>query len=234
MDTETLKNDTGKTLFKSITKEKGGALHTSVAIVSKSGTVIIADPNSMPKDKGLIKADVITISHGHSDHNDIIFELPYLSGEVEGRVSQIKPESFTVKDVKVTGIAASHYSLFNKSLIPPSDVLYVYEVDGLRFAHLGDLGEDELTKEQLDQLGKLDIVFTAFDGAEAYGRSVDKCIKVLEQLKPTIVLPLHYAAEVVDKVLKKLNITDRSEMDTLAVDRKDLDNIKNPKYVFLK
>jgi hypothetical protein len=228
-DTESLKNDTGKTMFKSFTKAKLGAWHTTVAIVSEKGTIAIADPSEIPMELGLVKADIITISHSHADHNDAIFE----GKSSAARISKYTEESFTVKDMTVTGIPAFHASIIDETSYP-TDFIYVYEVDGLRIAHFGDMGEDQLTEKQLKQLGKIDILFTRFSNVSGFGASTEKTIALLKQIKPSVALALHYEPEVIDEVLKTLKITDRSELDTFAINKKDLESIKGTKFVLLK
>jgi hypothetical protein len=227
-DTESLKNNTGKTMFKNFSKAKNGASHVTVAIVSEKGTIAIAEPNEIPMELGLVKADIITVSHGHPDHNDFIFEAKSSAA----RKSKSKAESFTVKDMTVTGIPASHTSVFDTN--SPTDFIYVYEVDGLRIAHFGDMGLDQLTDEQLKQLGKIDIAFTRFSNNTIFGASTEKTITLLKQVKPSVALALHYEPEVVDEVLKELKISDRSETETFAINKKDLESFKGTKYVFLK
>jgi hypothetical protein len=76
-------------------------------------------------------------------------------------------------------------------------------------------------------------LFARCDGNETYGSSTAKTITMLKQVKPSIFLALHYAPDVVDEVLKTLKITDRSETDTLAINKKDIQSIKGTKYVFM-
>lgn len=233
IDTTTLANTSGKTLIKSITLNKNGdGGHTSIGIVSKGGTVVVADPNTMPTETtGLIKADIVTISHDHSDHTDETY-LAESKKAGEFKFSQQTVETFAVKDVVVTGVSSGHSSIF----IPdaPSNVIYVYEVDGLRIAHMGDLAQNELTEEQLTQLGKLDVVFLPFSDVTENGFTPAKTVKVLQQLQPKIVSPLHFTPEAVETILTELGITERSEADELAVDKAELDQAKGMSYVFLK
>lgn len=233
IDTTTLANTSGKTLLKSVTLNKNGdGGHTSIGIVSKGGTVIVADPNKMPTETtGLIKADIVTISHEHSDHTDDVY-LAESEKAGEFKLSQYAVESFTVKDVTVTGIASGHSSIFMQDA--PSNIIYVYEIDGLRIAHMGDLAQNELTEEQLTQLGKLDVVFLPFSDVSEYGFATAKTVKVLQQLQPKIVSPLHYTPEAVEVILQELGITERSEADELAVDKAELDQAKGMSYVLLK
>jgi L-ascorbate metabolism protein UlaG (beta-lactamase superfamily) len=228
-DTDTLKNTTGKTIIHSITPSSDGALHASYAIISKSGTVVIADPYQIEKKDGkVLHADIITVSHGHPDHNDDAF----IQDSSEAHISITKEESFTVKDIKVISIAASHTDEFNPDF--PSDYIYVFEVDGLRIAHFGDMGQTELNTEQLKKLGKIDILLTRFSNATQYSASTDKTIKVLEQVKPIITSPTHYELDIVQEIITKLKLTDKGEAKELVVDRADLDAIKGTEYYLLK
>ncbi|MNN10187.1 Beta-lactamase superfamily domain protein [compost metagenome] len=233
LDTTTLKNDSGKTMIKLLTTSSETARHDSYAIVSSKGTVIVADPNFVPNSNGIIKADIVTVSHTHSDHSDPKFLVPYLKNQIEGsRVSRYKEETFTVSDVKVTGIPASHSSELNTA--NPTDMIYLFEVDGLRIAHFGDMAQAELTEEQFKALGKIDVSISAFSDAGGFGFGKDKTVSVLDQLKPAIAMPGHYEPETVDYILEKLKIEDRTESDVLLVSREDIDSQSNTKFVLLK
>ncbi|WP_162463366.1 MBL fold metallo-hydrolase [Paenibacillus psychroresistens] len=228
VDTTSLVNTTGKTIFKNYSNSKGEEAHTTVAIVSSKGTVILADPYDLPKKKGIPQADIVTSSHGHADHHDNAFE-----GRTTARMSNNMEDSFTVKDVSAKGIVGSHRDNVIEEYSENSNTIYVFEVDGIRIAHTGDLGQDELTPEQLKKLGKIDILFTRFSNKTDYGASAQQSITVITQLKPKIVLPTHYELDTVDLILKELNITDRSETETLTLDLKDIQAIKETKYIFL-
>ncbi|KNY25851.1 MBL fold metallo-hydrolase [Pseudobacteroides cellulosolvens] len=219
------KNDTGKVLIKSATTDKEGS-NTSYLIVSKKGTAAVLDPYMLTPEVTEIKPSIITITHDHPDHID----YNYIQNDC--KQSMMKEESLTVDDIKVTGIAASHYSGdINKEY--PTNAIYVYEVDGLRIAHMGDLGQDKLTDEQLQKLGQIDIAFMIFTNAPEYGTSTEKCITVLKQFKPSIVIPTHNSPEVIDAACKELGITERQEMESLAISKDDIEAGKT-KFIRLK
>lgn len=228
-DEDALRNDTGKTVIKSLTTAKTGAYHATIALVSKSGTAVIADPYDVPMDNGIPKADIVTISHRHPDHIDAKFLQ-----KTKAKLSVVQAgERFTVGDINVTSVAAGHDSNFDPA--NPSDIIYIFEVDGMRIAHLGDLGQDELTDEQLQAIGRVDIVFTAIDGLAQYGRSAQKSIKALEQLHPSIIAATHYEEETVKTVLDALHIKDQAELEELVLDKPELDrHAGKQKYVLLK
>lgn len=134
--------------------------------------------------------------------------------------------------MSVTGIAASHTKDFD--VTNPTDMIYLYEVDGLRIAHFGDMGQEQLTADQLKKLGKINILFTRFSNVNIYSAFTEKTLALIKQIKPAIALALHFEPEVVDEVLEKLNITERSETEALVIDKKDIASIKGTQYVFLK
>lgn len=217
-DTDTLKNDTGKTLIRCIGNQRSGDRHVSFGIVSTKGTTILADPIYSIKDKVYLKADIITVTHTHSDH----FNWNLLNKMKDyAKISSYNPESFTVDDVNVMGVAASHSSdPINESR--PSNTIYVYEVDGLRIAHMGDMGQDELTPDQLEKLGQLDIIFTIITNAPTYGSATEKNIKIIQQLNPKIVIPTHYADDVLSETIKTLGVKEVERASELAVSKDDL------------
>lgn len=232
LDQGTLRNESGKVLIKSVTLNKAGvAGHSTLGIVSQSGTVIVSDPNNVPAAKGLIKADVITTSHSHGDHMDTPFTQR--NAEAGGtRFSVTKEETFKVKDVTITGIAGGHNSNYDPER--PDNYIYVYEVDGITIANLADYGQDELTEEQIQKMGKVDIVILPMTDNTQPGFSVEKSIKAIRKLQPKIISPIHFSRDAIDDILGEFNITDRSEVEELTIDSEDIAAINGMKYVFLK
>lgn len=227
-DTQTLKNETGKTLIKCIGNQKDGSGHVSFGIVSARGTTILADPIYSTKD-GYIKTDILTVSHGHSDHYNQKLQTKMKD---YARLSYFTPESFSVNDVNVTGVAASHSSdPVNESR--PGNVIYVYEVDGLRIAHMGDMGQDELTADQLEKLGQLDIIFTVMSNETAFGFATEKSIKIIQQLNPKIVIPTHFSDQVIDETLKALGVQECERLPELAISSEELADAPM-RFIFLE
>lgn len=217
-DTETLKNETGKTLIRCIGNQRDGNGHVSFGIVSSKGTTILTDPIYSTKDRGYIKTDILTVSHTHGDHYNQKLQTKMKD---YARLSYFTPESFTVEDVNVIGVAASHSSNpINESR--PSNVIYVYELDGIRIAHMGDMGQDELTAEQLEQLGQLDIIFTVITDAPDFGSATEKNIKIIQQLNPRIVIPTHYAQGVIDETIKVLGVKECERAAELVISKEAL------------
>jgi len=152
----------------------------------EDSSVLVTDPhngetvglNPPPADV----ADLVTISHGHHDHasgKDLVAR--------EESVIKEEPGSFTAKGVQLTGIQSYHDK--EKGAERGENVIFVFEMEGLRICHLGDLGHmlDEGTAEKI---GSIDVLLIpvggnyTIDGAEA--------VKTTEQLSPQVVIPMHY------------------------------------------
>lgn len=175
-----MENTTGKTLISCANKDT--QFRTSAMLISQGGTVVVVDPYLVLKG---ITADVIAITHGDFDHNDDRFV-----GVSNARKSLYTVETFAVKDVTVTSLASSH-SGNDIDPAAPTNVIYLFEMDGLRIAHLGDIAQDRLTDEQLAALGQLDVVFLPLMDAPEYGFTIEKSMAILEQLQPRVILPTH-------------------------------------------
>jgi len=68
--------------------------------------------------------------------------------------------------------------------------LFCFEIDGIRFAHLSDLGKI-LTADQISALGDVDVLFLPVGGA--YTIDPTEAMTVISQLPSVkVVLPTHY------------------------------------------
>jgi L-ascorbate metabolism protein UlaG (beta-lactamase superfamily) len=131
--------------------------------------------------------DLVTVSHEHSDHNDVGLAsgspaiLRGLSGGDWTKIDQ------TVKGVRVRTIPTYHDDTQGSQR--GKNAVFVFEMDGLRLAHLGDLGH-LLTPEQIKAMGPVEAVLIPVGGFYTIdGRAA---AQVVEQLNPRVVIPMHY------------------------------------------
>ena len=83
--------------------------------------------------------------------------------------------------------------------------VFVFEVGGLCIGHLGHL-HHLLTADDLVVLGQLDVVMVPIDGA--WTSSQGDMVKVLGQLHPRLILPMHYwSQEVLERFLARMRDT---------------------------
>jgi L-ascorbate metabolism protein UlaG (beta-lactamase superfamily) len=189
---EMLQNTTGKTVIRRISMDR--SMGTTFLIVSKSGTVIVLDPYTIPMDVvNPAKVDAIFITHLHGDHTDAEFQKAVMAAG--GKLFAFQLGDFKVKDITVTAIAASHFG--DEIRLPePDNIIYLIQVDGLRIVHMGDIGQTVLTPEQMNALGTIDVAFMQFDNPfSEMSLYNEKGFKLLEQLNPQIVIPTHTVEE---------------------------------------
>jgi L-ascorbate metabolism protein UlaG (beta-lactamase superfamily) len=124
------------------------------------------------------KPDAVLISHPHDDHSGgrRLFEKP-------GVEILDAPGEYTVKSVKIKGVGAYHDDVQGDRL--GSNVVFIFELEGVRFAHLGDMGH-ALSPEQVDEMGGVDVLMV---GA---GRDLELAWENIGMVNPWIVVPMHY------------------------------------------
>lgn len=155
--------------------------HSSFKIRGKTATVV-TDPygemgGKFPKDT---TADIVTVSHGHGDHNqkDKVGGNPFV---IEG------PGEYEVKGVSVIGVFTWHDS--EEGRARGANTAYVIEMDGLRLLHLGDLGH-KLSEGQVSEIGPIDLVMVPVGGV--YTLDAKTAAEVVRQVDPWVVVPMHY------------------------------------------
>jgi L-ascorbate metabolism protein UlaG (beta-lactamase superfamily) len=152
-------------------------------ITSASGVKIIVDPyTTSERTYSAINesADIVTVSHEHSDHND----TKAIKGDPEiirGLVSK------AVKGITFSGVASFHDNV--QGTQRGANTIFLFAVDGIRFCHLGDLGH-RLNSEKMAEIGPVDVLFIPVGGTFTIDAAM--ATTVAEDLKPKIVLPMHY------------------------------------------
>jgi len=181
---------------------------------------IVIDP--FDKSIGLrvpkLEADILLVTHQHYDYNNIkgVSGSPFIidnSGEYE------------VKKIFIQGIPGllddSEEGKRGKNTI------YVIDAEDIRICHLGDFGQKELTEEQLDKIGSIDILMTPIGGT--YTISAKEAVKIMAQLEPKITIPMQYALpklkiklDSLTKFLKAFGIKSLAPMKKLVIKKKDM------------
>ena len=68
--------------------------------------------------------------------------------------------------------------------------VFVFEAGGLCLAHLGHLAHF-LSKQQVNRLGRIDVLFVPVDGRSTV--SHDEAMHIVDQIRPRLVIPMHFA-----------------------------------------
>ncbi len=166
-----------------------------------------------------MEADLVLVSHGHSDHNNAkaIKKEPFIASS---------PGEYEVKGVFVKGIPSFHDN--SKGKERGRNTIYIVDAEDMRLCHLGDLGQSELTAEQVDQIGEVDILFVPVGGT--YTIDAKEAGHVVSQIEPKIVVPMHYALPNVKaklagvgQFLKTMGVKTEEPLPKLSLKQKDLD-----------
>jgi L-ascorbate metabolism protein UlaG (beta-lactamase superfamily) len=182
---------------------------------------IITDPfdKSLRLTPPRCSAEIVSISHDHYDHNNV----KTISGEpfiIE------RPGEYDVRGVFIEGINSFHDS--SKGEERGISTIYAINVEGLRICHLGDIGQKELSSNQIDKIGDIDILMIPVGGIFTIDAS--EAVKIINQIEPSIVIPMHYK---LPKIKEKLNTVDKfleeigekkETLEELVIQKKDLTN----------
>jgi L-ascorbate metabolism protein UlaG (beta-lactamase superfamily) len=145
----------------------------------RDSIVVLTDPHngdSMGLPVPRVEPDVVLISHDHDDHAN----GRYLFEDAHVLDSPCK-EGFS--GIEFTGLKAFHDDFEGKRM--GLNVVFVFELNGVRFAHLGDLGH-LLSDEQLENMGDIDVLIVNI------GRSDERVDKHIAMVEPRVVIPMHY------------------------------------------
>jgi len=161
-------------------------------MTSSTGAKVAFDPyhvqDGLRYSPPAVSADVVFVSHEHFDHNNV--------GLLRGRPKVIGPLAKGTRSGTLT-IGTAKFSY--KSVFSYHDAvggrergtntINIVTVDGMRTAHLGDLGAP-LSAEQVKDIGPVDILLIPVGGVftiDAAGAA-----KVVQQLRPKVAIPMHY------------------------------------------
>ena len=156
--------------------------HSSFLITSDDGVRIITDPYTSGGDLGYTAitehADVVTLSHDHFDHNNV--------SSVQGN-PQVLKEGKVAKGIEFRGIHSYHDE--NCGMQRGTNTIFCFQVSGIRFCHLGDLGH-VLDDGQVIEIGEVDVLFVPVGGY--FTIDAEAATSICRKLKPRVVIPMHY------------------------------------------
>ncbi len=167
-----------------ITKYPGN--YTCFKFETAEGVIILTDPYNMNE---TVRADIVTTSHKDFDHADFSrIEGTYQLDDTTG--------THTFRGITITGVAGHH----NRYDTTTSNIIYVFEMDGLRLAQFASQGERP-TEAMYAAIGNVDILIIQIYGAEQKKLDAQEAAQIAQRLQARIVIPAH---------------TDTSQNDRLA------------------
>jgi len=162
--------------------------HSAFLFTSNKGVKIVTDPYA--PEPGVLEygeitesADIVTVSHSHHDHDNV--------AAVRGNPAVVdRVGRAAVKGIEFNGVASYHDDAGGS--LRGDNIIFCFGVDGVTVCHLGDLGH-RLDDNQLKEIGRVDVLLIPVGGVYTIDAKV--ATEVCDQLKPRVVMPMHYKTE---------------------------------------
>ncbi|MBI1971402.1 MAG: MBL fold metallo-hydrolase [Candidatus Wildermuthbacteria bacterium] len=169
-----------------------------------------------------LDADIALFTHDHADHNNAK-ALRQAQGKPPFVIAN--PGEYEVQGVFIKGIPSYHDQSEGKER--GLNTIYCIEGEDIQVCHLGDLGQKELTSQQLELIGDVDILLIPVGGV--YTIDAKGAVGIVHQLEPRIVIPMHYAIPKLkftlagpEEFLKAMGAKGVQPQEKLTVKAKDL------------
>ncbi|MCE5343444.1 MAG: MBL fold metallo-hydrolase, partial [Eubacteriales bacterium] len=127
--------------------------HSLFTLTLENGLVMLTDPYgdfyAYPRRK--LKADVVTISHHHHDHDAV--EMVTGNPAIIDRVGVASPAPGLI----LTGVPSKHDE--QNGVKRGDNLIFIIEAEGLKLIHMGDIGH-VLNEQQRYAIGRPDVLMT--------------------------------------------------------------------------
>ena len=170
---------------------------------------------------------IVLVTHEHHDHNNTE-NIDHGSFVIRG------PGEYEKSGVQIIGIQSYHDN--EQGAKRGLNTIYVLKIEDMRICHLGDLGQHELTDEQVETIGEVDVLMVPVGGT--YTIDGKEAVAVVKQIEPKIIIPMHYKVPglTVDlagpqQFLKEVGIKPE-EVETLKINAKSLPEEEMKLFVF--
>ena len=157
-----------------------------------------------------LDAEVVLVTHDHTDHNGV--------DAIGGKPQVVRAAGRTDTPVgEVLGIASEHDAAAGTER--GANVIFVFELDGLRVCHFGDFGQTELRPEQEQAIGRPDLLLIPVGGGPTIGGQTAAAIA--KRLQAGTVVPMHYRTAQLDWADLETADLFAAEFDAASVTRLD-------------
>jgi len=174
--------------------------------IDACGLRVYLDPYRLAPDQPA--ADIIMVSHEHSDHlspediatirtgETVVFASPQAAAKLDHPVTPLAPgQSARHGRFSVRAVPAYNVNKFRRPGVPyhpreSQHVGFVFEIEGVRFYFAGDT---DLIAE-MSEIGPVDYAFLPVSGT--YVMTAEEAAEAVRRLGPRVVFPMHYGAVV--------------------------------------
>ena len=163
--------------------------HMSFLWKSLLGNQILIDPFQQPNDNRSwfvieypkLHVDVVLITHDHFDHNE-------LAAVKSAELRITTPGITDIPGARIIGVQDLHAPF--RSCMNMPNVMFVIEMEGIRYCHIGDNRAD-IPEKELMKLGDIDVLIVPIDDSSHLHRFND-IENLVELIDPKLIIPSHY------------------------------------------
>jgi L-ascorbate metabolism protein UlaG (beta-lactamase superfamily) len=193
--------------------------HASFLITSQSNQRIITDPYTT--DTHIFynpineSAEIVTMSHGHCDHNNV-------------KIIKGSPKILTeAAHQRINGIEIKAIPVFHdgtRGSQRGNNLIFCFKVDGLNLCHLGDLGH-RLSPQQISEIEPVDVLFIPVGGF--FTVDAMEATEIAHSIKPKLIFPMHYKTPKTDYPLAAVDEFIKDKKDVRRLDVSEIEINKN-------
>ena len=162
--------------------------HATFVVQAEGGPTVVTDPPApgvgyvIPE----APADVVTVSHDHFDHN-------FTQG-VRGNFTLVDGRPVTTRTQMTAAgmpfvLIPGFHDAQSGNVTGPNTIIQ-WTQGGLRLAHFGDFGQEQLTVAQLADLQNLDVLIIPAGGGPTI--EPEEAAAIAAQLRPRVTILAHY------------------------------------------
>lgn len=170
--------------------------------------------------------DILAITHMEDFHYRAEFAASFPGQKLVATAGEIRSGGAVVRT-----IAAAHNAAGKPGSEPGSNYIVVVEMAGLRIAHFGDIGQDQLTADQLRQLGPIDVAITQlWNPLSSMDAANKRAFALMDQVKPRLILPTYLDPDTASYAVSKWE-SFYADSGEICISKGDLTN--GPKFVIM-
>lgn len=163
--------------------------HSCFRLRGKQG-LVITDPFNSEVGFNLptLRADVVTISHDHADHNN--------ASAIKGTAARNNPFVIdTPGEYEIQGVSVYGYPSYHDDQQGEQrgkNTMFSIFIDDIHVLHLGDLGHI-LDEKMIEEIPDVDVLLVPVGGI--FTINPQQAMEVINMLEPAYVVPMHYKTE---------------------------------------
>lgn len=213
----------GHSCFKITTKNNGQDINIGIDPFDKQAGLKVPH----------FSADILLITHDHFNHNNI--QAIKGTGEAKQPFLINGPGEYEIKGVFIHGTTSAHDN--QQGHERGDNTIFFIQTEDLSLAHLGDLGQTQLTDIQLEIIEGVDILIIPVGGT--YTIDAKQATSIISQIEPRIIIPMHYKVpglkidklDSVDNFIQEMGVK-AEVVDKLKITKKDLPQEETKVIVF--